>query len=191
MGYPLGLDTDRDAIVALAEEAYAAVPAQRVRGTLIAGLLFRAGGRLARSQPAYAKLEAKTRRSAGNAALIGVALGGDSALREAVSKDPDVRRAVDLIREAYRADPQNEAGAWSWSMLRASHQEEAAKLSETYLKDESNQISRAITRRVEPCAASVPLNAYWTAEMQGKVGDSRAVIEEYLARGVPLPIGPP
>ncbi len=191
MGYPIGLETDRDAVVALAEEAYAAFPAQRVRGTLIAGLLFRAARRLARNQPAYAKLEARSRRSAGDAALIGVALGGDSALREAVSNDPDVRRAVDLVREAYQKDPQNEAGAWSWSMLRVKYPREAAMMSETYLKDESNQISRAITRRVEPCSAAVPLSAYWTAEMQGKVGDSRAVIEEYVARGIPLPIGSP
>jgi len=191
MGYAVGLDTDRDAIVTLAEEAYAIAPAHRVRSTLIAGLLFRASGRLARSQPAYATLEAKTRRSSGDASLIGIALGGDSALRDAASKDPDVRRAVDLIREAYRKDPKYEAGPWSWSMLRASHPQEAARMSETYLKDESSQITQAIKRRVEPCSASVPLNAYWTAEMKGKVADSRAVIEEYAARGVPLPIGSP
>ena len=85
-GYPLGLDTDRDAIVSGAEQAYAAAPAHAVRSTLIGALLFRAGGRLAHSQPAYAKLEAKARRSAGDAALIGFALGGDSALREAAQR---------------------------------------------------------------------------------------------------------
>jgi tetratricopeptide (TPR) repeat protein len=191
MGYPIGLEADRDAIVAVAEEAYSVTRAHRVRSTLIGALLFRAGGRLARSQPEYAKLEAKTRRSTGDAVLIGVALGGESALRDAVSKDPDVRRAVDLIREAYRKDPPYEAGAWSWSLVRASHPQDAAMMAQTYLKDESNQLSRAIKRRVEPCAASVPLDEYWTAQMQGKAADSRDVIKEYLARGIPLPIEAP
>ncbi len=191
MGYPVGLDPDRDAIVALAEDAYKAVPAHKVRGALIGALLFRAGGRLMKYQPAYAKLEARTRRSAGDAILIGVALGRDPVLRDAASKDPDVLRAIELIREAYRKDPQYEAGPWSWSMLRPSHPQEAARMSETYLKDESSLISQAIKRRVEPFAATVPLSAYWTAEMKGNVADSRGVIEEYAARGVPLPIAPP
>lgn len=76
-------------------------------------------------------------------------------------------------------------------MLRADHPPEAARMSETYLKDQSSQISRAIKRRVEPCSAAVPLNAYWVGEMQGKAADSRAIVKEYAARGVPLPIDPP
>jgi hypothetical protein len=189
--YAIGLDADRDAAVALAEEAYAAAPSYGSRSALITSLLFRAGGRLARSQPAYAKLEAKTRRSTGDAYLIGFVLGADSPVREAASIDPDVRRAIDLVREAYRQDPQDEASAWAWSLLRAVYPQDAAKMAETYLKDESSQISRAIKRRVEPCDASVPLNAYWVAQMQGKVPDSRPVIEEYAARGVPLPVEAP
>ena len=110
-------------------------------------------------------------------------LGADSPLRNSASKNSGVRRAIDLIREVYRQDPEDEAGAWAWSLLRAVYPQDAARMAETYLKDESSQISRAINRRVEPCEASVPLSAYWVAQMQGKVPDSRLVIEEYTARG--------
>src|SRR5262249_41568873 len=57
-----GGEADLDEIVKLAESAYEAAPSYATRGFLEAALLFRAGGRLARKDAAFAELAAKTRR---------------------------------------------------------------------------------------------------------------------------------
>ena len=133
----------------------------------MAALLFRAGRRLARTQPAYARMAEKTRSSTTDSDLIGVALNGKDPLRSAARQDPDVRRAVDLIREAYRDDPSYEATPWAWSLVRAFDPQEADRIAQTYLKDESAQLSRVIRSKLEPASASAALSLYWAAEMVG------------------------
>jgi hypothetical protein len=190
-GSYVGPKADPDAVLALAEEAHAAALSRGTRSVLIGALLFRAGRRLAGSQPAYARMDQKTRRTTGDTLLIGVVLHGDNPLRDAARQDQDIRRAVELIRQTYRDDPESEAGAWTWSLLRAIDPDEAARMARTYLQDESTSISRAIRRRVEPMSASTALTLYWAAEMEGKRDEGLAIIKEYAARGVPLPIGSP
>jgi hypothetical protein len=190
-GAHLGLGGEADALVALAEEALAAAPSHETRHLLASALLFRAGRRLGRSQPAYAKMAEKTRRSLADTYLIGVALGGDDPLRDEARRDSDVRRAVDLVLEAYRADPRSEGGAWTWALLRATDPSAAADVARTFLHDESGRLDLAIRRRVEPTSAMVALACSWAAEMEGKAAEGRAILKEFAARGVPLPIDPP
>ncbi len=64
-------------------------------------------------------------------------------------------------------------------------------MAQTYLEDESAQLFIAIARRVEPTSASVALSGFWAAEMAGKGSEGRAILKEYAARGVPLPIESP
>jgi predicted negative regulator of RcsB-dependent stress response len=190
-GYHAGLEADADAIVALAEEAHAAAPSYQTRHSLAACLLFRAGRRLAHAQPAYARMAERTRLSTSDRFLIGVAVNGEDPLRAAARQDSDVRRAVDRIREGYRLDPEYEADPWTWSLLHALDPQEGTKMARTYLEDESAQLSIAIERKVEPVSASAALSAFWAAEMAGKSADGRAILKEYAARGVPLPIESP
>jgi hypothetical protein len=133
----------------------------------------------------------RTRLSAMDSDLIAVALHGESPLREAARQHPDVRQAVDLIREAYRENPNYEAVPWAWSLLCPIDPVEGASMAQTYLKSESAQISRAIQKRVEPASASAAMSLYWAAEMIGQNADGRAILEAYAARGVPLPIETP
>ncbi len=189
--FHVGLDADADAIVSLAESADASAPSHRTRGMMIASLLFRAGRRLARSQPAYAKMAEKTRLSTPDNYLIAIALHGANPLRDAARQDPDVRRAVDLIREAYHADPKYEADAWTWSLLVALDPDEGARMAQTYIKDESTRISREILQRIDPTSAPTALTLYWAAEMLGKPNDGRAILDAYAARGIPLPTPSP
>ncbi len=86
---------------------------------MVASLLFRAGRRLARTQPAYARMADKTRLSTSDIFLVGIAVNGENPLRDAARQDTDVRRAVNLIREGHRIDPEYEADTWTWSLLRA------------------------------------------------------------------------
>jgi hypothetical protein len=190
-GYFAGLETDADAIVGLAREAYTTAPSYRTRNVLIFAYLFRAGRRLEQTQPAYARMVERTPLSAMDSDLIAVALHGESPLREAARQNPDVRQAVDLIREAYRENPDHEVVTWTWSLLCPIDPDEGVRMAQTYLKSESAQISRAIQKRVEPASASAAMSLYWAAEMVGQNADGRAILEAYAARGVPLPIETP
>ena len=64
-------------------------------------------------------------------------------------------------------------------------------MARTYLEDESAQLSVAIEHRVEPAPRRPPSVLFWAAEMAGKDADGRAILKEYAARGVPLPIESP
>jgi tetratricopeptide (TPR) repeat protein len=187
-GHYAGVETDADAIVTLAEEAHAASHSYRTRNVLAGTLLFRAGRRLARAQPAYARMAEKTRLSTTDADLIGVALNGEDSLRNAARQDPDICRAVDLIRAAYRDDPNDEAVPWAWSLLRALDPQEGARMARTYLDNESAQLSRAIQKCLEPVSASAAMSLYWAAEMVGQEAGGPDILKAYAARGVPLPI---
>ena len=187
-GHFAGSEADADAIIGLAEEAYATAPSYQTRSVLMYALLFRAGRRLAQTQPSYARMAEKTRLSTTDSDLIGVALHGENPLREAALRDPDVRQAVTLIREAYREDPDYEAVPWCWSLLSAVDPDEGARMVQAYLKNESAQLSRAIQKRVEPASATAAMSLYWAAEMVGQNADGPAILRAYAARGVPLPI---
>jgi hypothetical protein len=190
-GYCAGLDADADAILALAEEAFAASPSYGTRNLLVSALLIRAGRRLAQSQPAYARMVAKAGPATGHDLLIGIALNGENPLRDEARQDSDVRAAVNLIQGAYRDDPEYWACPWAWSLLHALYPAEAAKMAETYFANESAQFSRAVERQVKPRFVTTALSAFWAAEMVGKNADGPAILKAYAAQGVPLPFEPP
>jgi hypothetical protein len=130
----------------------------------------------------------KNRRSTTDSDLIGVAINGANPLGEAARQDPDVRRAVELIREMYRDDPAYEAVPWTWNLVRAIDVQQGEKMAQTYLSSESAQISRAIQKRVETTSASAALSLYWAAEMVGGNADGQAILQAYAARGIAMPI---
>ncbi len=186
-----GIAADPNTIVALAEEAHAASPSYGTRELVISTLLFRAGRRMAHTQPVYARMAEQTRFSTTDVDLIAVALNGPNPLRDAARQDPDIRRAADLMRQIYRDDPEYEASPWTWSVIHALDPDEAAKIAQTSVQNEPAQITRAIQQRVEPVSASVALSVYWAAEMVGKNADGPSILGAYAARGVPLPIVSP
>jgi tetratricopeptide (TPR) repeat protein len=190
-GFASGLEADPDAIVSLAEEAHSVAPSYRTRGILMGGLSFRAGRRLARSQPAYARMADKTRMSTSDTLLVCIALNGDNPLRDAARQDPDIRRVVETARAASRDDPEPFASGWTWCLLRAFDPQEGARIARTFVQDESARISSAVRRRVEPMSAATALSLSWSAEMAGRADEGRAILKEYAARGVPLPIESP
>ena len=144
-----------------------------------------AAGKLAEAVRLYGEL---AREPWWGETLVGVSLNGENPLRDAARQDSDVRRAVDLIRGAYRDAPEHEASPWAWSLLNAIDPDEGAKLAQTYLENEFAQLAQAIQQRVKPVSAATALSAFWAAEMVGKNADGPAILEAYAARGVPLPI---
>jgi hypothetical protein len=62
------------------------------------------------------------------------------------------------------------------------------RFNQTYLQDESAQLSRAIVQMVEPASTRVALSVYWAAEMAGQYSGGPDILKSRAPRGFPLPI---
>ena len=166
-------------------------PRTRPVTCLVAGLLFRAGRRLARTQPAYARMAEKTRLSTSDT-LPGryraqrrepAPRRGAAGCRRPPGRRPDPRGISP--RPGVRGDP------WTWSLLRGLIPMRPTgwprPTSRTSPPSSPSPSSKGSNRSPRQSA----LSGYWAAEMAGKSADGRAILKEYAARGVPLPIESP
>ena len=180
---------DPERVVALAEEAYAAAPSVATHTGLRDALLYRASRALARQEPDYKQMEARARRALGARYLIAVALSREGKAREAALRNPDVQRALKLVREDNDRLP-DDPDEWSWAMLRATDPDAAAKIAAGLNKDETQRAKRAVGLKLAPVSANAAFTAYWGAQMAGKEAEGRAALKAIAARGVPLPFDP-
>ena len=90
-----GIYTDRDALVVLAEEAFATAPSLGSRWGVQQALLVRAEHRLKRADPDLNVLDDRFHRSTSPEELIAAVLSTDGRLKELVLKDADVKRALE------------------------------------------------------------------------------------------------
>ncbi len=182
----LGAEVDANRVVALAEEAYQAAPSEGTNNALFNALLFRAGRALIAQEPAYAALAKRAKRALGHSYLIPVALAQEGELRAKVLANPDVRRALTLIRDNLKVFP-SAASEWAWAMLREAHPEEAAKVAEAVRKNEAGRVKRSIQAKLSPLSATDAFMAYWALQIAGQEADGIKVLKAYAARGVPMP----
>jgi hypothetical protein len=180
---------DPERVVALAEEAHEAAPSSATHSALRDALLYRASSTLEKQEPAYRQMASRARLALGTSYLVAAALAREGKAREAALKNPDVQRAIELVREDEARFP-DDSGPWSWAMLRAAHPDEAAKVAAALAKDEAHQAKLAVGRKLAPVNAGTALLTYWGAQMAGKEGEGRASLKAAAARGVPLPFDP-
>jgi tetratricopeptide (TPR) repeat protein len=180
---------DPGRVVALAEEAHKAAPSAATHKALRDALLYRASATLEKQEPAYKQMATRARRSVGTSYLVAAALAREGKPREAALKNPDVKRAIQLVREDLARFP-DDAGARTWAMLRAAHPDEAAKVATALARDEAHQAKLAVGRKLSPVSATAALQAYWAAQAAGKEAEGRAALKAVAARGVPLPFDP-
>jgi hypothetical protein len=123
----------------------------------------------------------------GSAYLIPAALARDAALRDAVLANPDVRRALGLVKDLSEGFP-DESPEWSWALLRWSEPEAAARLTEVVRRDEASRLQRQIDDKVSPLNGTTAYRLAWALEIERKAGEADAVLRRCAARGVPLPL---
>jgi hypothetical protein len=186
-----GLAVDRDALVALAEEAFAASPSLSSRQALERALLFRASDRLARAEPGFARLRDQFVRADAAELLEASVLSPGSKFRDLALKDADVLRVIDFARDSYAASPRFSSGPRSWALLRARYPEVATDVAKSYLGYEASRIAEAIDAKLQPYDAAAVLEAYWAALMQDKESEGLRILSEARARGVPISIEMP
>ncbi len=184
-----GAAGDSDRIVALAEEAHKAAPSSATHSALRDALLYRASDTLEKQEPAYQQIATRARRALGAPYLVAAALSREGKAREAALKNPDVRRALELVREDLARFP-DEGGPRTWAMLRAAYPDEASRVAAALAKDEAHRAKLAVERTLAPVSARVALLTYWEAQMEGKEAEGRAALKAAAARGVPLPFDP-
>jgi tetratricopeptide (TPR) repeat protein len=184
----LGVASDRDALVALADEAYRGSPSVSSRHVLIEALLERAEARIAKSHPEYAKVVDRTRRSVGSGDRIAALIPVDGPLNRTIADDPDTRLAAELIRIDAEKRPKG-AGAFDWAMLRVFDPEAASRVARAYAANEVDRLAREVRGQIDPYSSHAALVAYWTHTMAGRKSDADGVVRAYTARGLPLPIG--
>jgi tetratricopeptide (TPR) repeat protein len=186
------LPPDADAAVRLAEEAHAAAPSAGTQGVLFSALFYRAHQSLAKSEPAYADLAARTRRSLGSTLLTWI-LGREGPLRARALAHPDVQRALALKVEQAAAFP-DDMGPGTWALLRAAHPKEAARIAEDVRGTRAaeagrmDEIKRSIDRVLSPLSANAALDSYWALLLAGKEKEGDDLLRSLAAKGVPLPV---
>jgi hypothetical protein len=182
----LGMDFDVDALVSRAQEAHKRAPSAGTVGMLQGALLLRASRALAKQEPEYAALVKKLRRSLSAGHLIAVALGREGKLRTAALANPDVGKALELIRAEAARFPE-EPSEWSWAMLRAAHPEDARRIARALEKNELVRVERSLEARLGPSTTSLVLKQSWALEAAGKKDEARKVLQRAAAEGVLLP----
>jgi hypothetical protein len=186
----LGLPLDPNELIRLAEEADRAAPSHGTRLQLIGALITRAGRTLAASNKTYAAWVARSRRALGHGSLLALALSESGPLRDAVRKNPDMRRAMDLERKAVQAFP-GESNPWAWALLRDAYPDEAARLVKLLSSDETGRLLEVLGKKLSPLSAQGAVTQFWTCRMMGNEAEARAVLRRAAARGIPLPFDVP
>ncbi|MCI0380106.1 MAG: hypothetical protein L0215_21185 [Gemmataceae bacterium] len=185
-GDRLGMTSNADALVELAQEVRKAAPSRGASDLLMAALLFRAHRNLLKSEPAYAAIAEKGRRSLHPNYLIAWALNQPGPQQKAILSNTDVRQALDLLLEGLKLFP-NRGDEWTWAMLRTAHPTAAEETAKRYQKDEMSRLEMAILREIAPYSADYVVRQAWAYEIAGKSAEAAAFLKESAKRGVPLP----
>lgn len=175
-----------DALVALAEEAFAGHASFASRINFAQVLLLRACQTMEETDEEFAAYARQTKRSIDAGRMIALLGGRGGSLSDRVAQNPDVQRAVEVVAENATRLPK-QASAWRWALLRHWAPEEAAKLQETLLADRTLTLSREINLLLNPASVSGALDQYWAHLLAGEEEQAKAVLRACADQGVPIP----
>jgi tetratricopeptide (TPR) repeat protein len=188
LGTRVGVDTDPDAVVALAEEAHAAAPSQGTRAVLIAALLHRAGTNAAKHDPEFAELAACCRRELDPGVLLAARIVQGDSPCEGPRRDSDVMRSAALIQDTATSIPEAPSPL-EWALLAATRPEHGNVARQALFRVESEFVE-SIRLRLDPWNLGTALNAWCRLRLLDRPVDADLVIRRCAGRGVPLPYDP-
>jgi tetratricopeptide (TPR) repeat protein len=189
-GLSIGMKTDTDALVALAEEAYTTAPSSASRSILINALLARADERLSSGYPSDNEIVEKTHRTTDPMIRVAALLSVEHPLTRTAAADPDTVRAADLVRIDVEKEPDTAGLVW-WALLRVTHPEIAERVARSYAASETSNLEREIHARLDPYHPSIPLIEFWVHTLAGRKAEAAAALKSYTALGLSLPIEAP
>ena len=183
--WAFGEKVDADELVKLAEEAHAAAPSDGTASALAGALVFRAHASLTASEPEYAKLAAKTKRSL-STWLVYHVLADGRALKPKVAENPDVKRLAELAVEDFAADA-DELGVATLVLVRAINPDAAKAMTEKVKANERQRLLARMGRLMAPYAAANVYRDVWLLQLDGKDAEAKKLLADLAARGLPLP----
>ena len=186
----LGGTVDVDEVVRLAEEAHKAAPSLATVNLLELAWLARASQALSRQEPEYAAMVRRAQRSLGSSYLVAVALWRDGKPRQAALANPDVRRALEVVRDQGRQFP-NDPSEYSWAVLRAAFPDEAARIAAALKTGEKEALGRALSARLSTGDATTAFRLCWAEDSVGRSKEAMEPLRRCFAEKVPLPFDVP
>jgi tetratricopeptide (TPR) repeat protein len=180
---------DPDRIVALAREADTLSPSVATSATLLAAHCFRAGKQLRKADPAFDSLCNRHGRAAGVTYLVAVAASEPGPFQSAALHHPDVRRAIEIIREDGVRFPESHS-PFEWALLKNADAVEAEKVATVIRALPRMTVEQDLTSMLHPASAGEALDTYWLMQIHGKPADARAALKKVADLGIPVPIQP-
>ena len=180
-----GVAVDRDAMVGLAEEAFASSPSLASRWNLMDAVLFRATDRLAKADQRFAAVRDRSLRSTSTLELISGVLSQGGPLQALTLEDSDVSRALDLLRVSYALCPSYTSGPKYWVLFRSRFPDIASTVAKAYGKDEIDLFEAQLRARLRPYDPTLTLIAYWNARMENREKERRRSWRTLRPRGIP------
>jgi hypothetical protein len=176
-------------VVALAEEARGVCPCEETYSTLLSAYLFRGADQLRHADPAFDAFCAKYKRSVGPSYLMAVAASEPSSFQQAVLQNPDMQRALALIRESAASYPEGRS-AYEWALLKNSDAGEADRIADVIRRTPREPVSQSIANHLAPANATEALNTYWLMQILAKPEEGKAALARVAALGIPMPVQP-
>jgi hypothetical protein len=183
--YLYGETVNPDEILAWAEEAVQIAPSVATREMLLDAVLLRLHLRLMERQE-YAAFAAPLRRSLAPRHILAMALTRLPALAAAIHNDPDLQRAVTLLKDHARRFPRSLSPS-GWALLRSVDPASAATWAQELQKDSLGRTDRQARLMLDPWSTSGIMNTYWGLVLEGKEAEATALLRRYSEQGVTLP----
>jgi Tfp pilus assembly protein PilF len=182
----MGEKEDLDEALRLAESAHEASPSWATHSVLMNVLLTRGAVTLSGANPEFKKVCERCRRSLGPGNVVATVLERGGPLAEAVAGQPDIARALGLVREMAQKFPEG-IDEWGWALLSRTDPEKAKEMAGRLTKSKRHALNREIDSALNPLGASAVMEKYWAARMAGRNAEADRVLADAAARKVPLP----
>lgn len=185
----LDMPVDLTAVIKRLEQASAEAPCSRLRGQLVTALLERAALQVSQEQKALAEMLRRGRRAYFIGDTLGLAAEKDPAIRDALNRHPDIKRALEIRKTVRQAFPKG-CAEWEWSFLRTSDPTEAQAIARAMREDETSRLTNEIYLHVYPYHITVAMDEYWFLQAEGKADQARALLTGLAQQKMPLPFDP-
>lgn len=187
--HAIGNPIELEPLFRMAQQAYAMAPSNGTSSILSTMHLYRAFERLAAANPAFKEGQERNSRVMSRTQYFALALEQIPALRDPARQDPDVKAALDLMREQDRKFPKHPS-AWKWAVCKYLDPEEAEVIAKDLHADPISPIAQDVREMIYPMSGNHALYGLWLRRVLGQEGEGLALYEACRKRGVPLPEKP-
>jgi hypothetical protein len=186
----MGDKADLKEAVRLVESGHAAAPSLATQSILVEVLCTRGVLGVAEANPAFRKVWERSRRALGPGTLTAAVLEHGGPLADAAASDPDISRALEMIKEMEATFPEV-TGERGWALLTRADPAAARRVAERLRVSKRHTLDREINSVLNPLSATTVLERYWAARMAGEEAEAKKILADATALGIPLPFPEP